>query len=777
MAPAVTEEVLWLRCRNTALETEIRLIREQLAQAQAGTNYLVTALSTQEKGRHSAEVIDLRAKLDAASAENTYLKAVLRSDSRPQLDVTSPAQRPVDPRLPRQVQQLYEDSLRSAHEGLSFPSAVCSQAQSLDEEPDDLLSFDQCSVPSIISDDKENISPSLTENVHKIVHSDGSTSFIVNTESEDPLEILPSSESPKHLSASSDSVPVTPALLPSSVALAQEELLPLAPWQHKLLLNNCCFLEDMDEAERQEKFEHFAKERGGSARSWEHHFREIVWPQYLAKKQKVEAVVSNDSLQVTAGAHESVAEGTIKGFDGETLNAVESPEQDKTQNDFEFAPDPASEPESVTAPVDGGDALDPSREAPLSDAAEATLDGLKEAGVDIDHITDETQDVGVTAPQHVTERSSTQSSTQRRPFRGDSRGEMLPSCCKSPYEVAQLFHSSHEHDPAGLRTVQISNLPSDITLAKVLEKVRGGKIFSATYIETSKLKVKPLIRTDLVFVTFLDAKAAKSFAEDAAKNWICYFFEKWDQPIKATVSLLQAPARQISPRELDSINYYDHTRILYIVDKNTISPTKAEDLLMDFDTGKNGMHMLKRAIKSERNQRGALVFEYASIVDAVNARSAVGYMHWEFGGMEAGFLPDPCDTSSASRAEIDASKRLTTQVDAGGAMQKALIPSSPAPANSASHYTTDSLDASLVVQNATPKMAARVPRVNPWATSGSLALAKEMSSSFKTNYARGRAVLPPHARVGTRLLTEEVVKGAAEGREEDVVSREGGAGI
>ncbi|KAF2765182.1 hypothetical protein EJ03DRAFT_355122 [Teratosphaeria nubilosa] len=769
----VTEEVLWLRCRNTALETELRLIKEQLAQAQAGTSYLVTALSIQENGRHSAQVIDLQAKLDAVSAENTHLKAALGLDSRPQLDVTSPAQRPVTSRLPHQVQQRYDDSLRDTHQGLSFSSAVCSQEPSLELETDDLLSFDQCSVPSTIRDDQENIPPSFTENVQRIVHSDGSTSFVVNTEPGEALEILPSLETPEHLSTSPGSVPVSPALLPQSLAPAQEELLPLAPWQQKLLLNNCCFLEDMDEAERQEKFEQFAKERGGSASSWEQHFKETVWPQYLAKKQKVEAVVSENFLDVTAGARESVAEGMNNGSDNEDLDTIESSEQAQSQNDCELVPDPALELENDPAPIDGGYGLDPSRGAPMPDIAEAILDGLKEAETDIAHITVGAQDVGVAAPQHVAEESSTQSSLQSRSFHGGPRRDMLPSCCKFPHEVAQLFHSSHEHDPATLRTVQISNLPSDITLAKVLEKVKGGKILSATYIETSKLKVKPLIQTDLVFVTFLDAKAAKNFAEDAAKNWICYFFKKWDQPIKATASLLQAPARQITARELDSIRCHDHTRILYILDKNTLSPTKAEDLLMDFDTGKNGMNVLKRAIRSGRNQRGAVVFEYASIVDAVNARSAVAYMHWEFGGMEAGFLPDPCDTSSASTAETDASKCLTTQVDVGGAIQERLILSSPAPASSASHYTTDSLDAGLDVQQATPKMAARVPRVNPWATSGNLDFAKEMASSFTTNYARGSAVLPPHARVRTRLLMDNLVKGVAEGSQEDVMGREG----
>jgi hypothetical protein len=79
-------DAIALRCRIVALETELRLVKEQLVQSQNGGAYLVGMLGHQSqlgiKVRHDQEVETIRAQLDDALQCNARLESLLATSRR-----------------------------------------------------------------------------------------------------------------------------------------------------------------------------------------------------------------------------------------------------------------------------------------------------------------------------------------------------------------------------------------------------------------------------------------------------------------------------------------------------------------------------------------------------------------------------------------------------------------------------------------------------------------------------------------------------------------------
>jgi hypothetical protein len=79
-------DTLRFRCRIVALETELRLVREQLVQSQNGGQYLIGMLGHQPQlglqARHDQEVETIRAQLDDALQCNARLESLLATSRR-----------------------------------------------------------------------------------------------------------------------------------------------------------------------------------------------------------------------------------------------------------------------------------------------------------------------------------------------------------------------------------------------------------------------------------------------------------------------------------------------------------------------------------------------------------------------------------------------------------------------------------------------------------------------------------------------------------------------
>ena len=76
------EDVSHLQYRNIQLETELRLVKEQLAQAQSGTQYLVNCFSNQSVRSRTASPICIESRLHRVNVENAHLRRRLEVTQR-----------------------------------------------------------------------------------------------------------------------------------------------------------------------------------------------------------------------------------------------------------------------------------------------------------------------------------------------------------------------------------------------------------------------------------------------------------------------------------------------------------------------------------------------------------------------------------------------------------------------------------------------------------------------------------------------------------------------
>lgn len=110
------------------------------------------------------------------------------------------------------------------------------------------------------------------------------------------------------------------------------------------------------------------------------------------------------------------------------------------------------------------------------------------------------------------------------------------------------------------RAVYIGNLPQDINYPKLLAKVRGGSIISATLCNTTKVKGWGGRMSALV--VFLNAESARAYVKFANKHGICFDSQK------AVVGLVETPTFPLSlpaKRRID----IGHTRYLIMIKESS----------------------------------------------------------------------------------------------------------------------------------------------------------------------------------------------------------------
>ncbi|KAK3116085.1 hypothetical protein LTR53_003927 [Teratosphaeriaceae sp. CCFEE 6253] len=133
------DPIIQLHARNAALETELRLVKEHLAQANRATTYLLTIISNQQ-GQHERTAVDLlQSRLDEALVENVQLRARLSVRSR--LAGNARAGRIVSGGRRRVLVQHLNSSLPPSP-ALSGELREASQSLGSVEDSDDLLSFE-----------------------------------------------------------------------------------------------------------------------------------------------------------------------------------------------------------------------------------------------------------------------------------------------------------------------------------------------------------------------------------------------------------------------------------------------------------------------------------------------------------------------------------------------------------------------------------------------------------------------------------------------------------
>ncbi|KAK4952136.1 hypothetical protein LTR10_010056 [Elasticomyces elasticus] len=354
-----------------------------------------------------------------------------------------------------------------------------------------------------------------------------------------------------------------------------------------------------------------------------------------------------------------------------------------------------------------------------------------------------------------------------------------PPCCRYPMHNAELFHSNFaaKHDASVLRTVMIANIPPNVTLAEVLDKIHIGKILATTYLPLSEMLRKSGVMTNAVLVTFLYAGDARRFVERCGKEFLLFWDGKWEGWIKAGVTHVQSPVRG-APENLSikQIREEGLSRVVYLIDDGAISdPASVVSAVMSvlLQRSRRGgeWKSVKYPVKVGRDGDGMLTFEFGGIVDAVVMRRTLQILHREHGAMGKGFLADPCEANvervggeeeldgegvnsrEAGRAELKGvvlgpQARETGEGQEEAAATPAFDSNHHEAESTASAYTTQkpAISTPRSTQLSSPLMMTApstpvpaVPRTTPWGDAGDLEAAKAFMASATRGGAREKA--------------------------------------
>lgn len=777
------EDIIKLRCSNTALETELRLVKEQLTQAHGATNYLVTTFSKQQSNQSDDQFARLQARIDLVEAENAHLRAALGISGYPLLGSSFAKQAITSGQADRARASLDQLQLNAPPTPPRTNDGHLQFAQG-NGEVDDLLSFNDgdalspsqawsspspnTTTPANASSNSSNsllgdsLFPSTT--IRAGAHTvglgipnivDKPQSVVISRDQHATSELREGEDGYK---VGNSFVMFTPA---SSSFQTQASAEPeyqgwRVPYHVRTrLIDRACFIEEYDD----EEWERLAEDRGRySAEEWRRYYEEEIRPEYLARMtrraaagietaelqmqerresrghQEIELSETNSESEVEAETIEedSTSEKT-REVDDEAANAddeTSEADEEKTEVDEPESPQDICEPR-----VESEGDMETAAEAPTSEHGLATsrlapkafgtpngIPGILNApisGAEPDATilpaveeylgqepsTSERPAPETYVPAQVRERMPLTQSIATG-FPGDAKAgtteqttlannskHLQPT--STPVQPAarrpnfgalpvRALHGAHPRlddevknflfsqvDPTDTRTVLISNIPPNIILAEVLDKVRGGKILSAVFLSSAGMKTTPPIETNAVMVTFLHSERAKEYVEVCSKHWIFFWSTEWDAPCKATVSLIQTPSQCLHASFHENIRREGLSRILYLADNGTYEPDDVVHRILRFDTDfdRGGLGVCKYPVRSGRDKDGIMFLEYTKIEDAVNAKGALKVIHWDFGGMSKGYLPDPCEKAAEGLREVTEAKKVDDQAVMDGAVE------------------------------------------------------------------------------------------------------------
>nr|POE63638.1 hypothetical protein CFP56_04541 [Quercus suber] len=202
-----------------------------------------------------------------------------------------------------------------------------------------------------------------------------------------------------------------------------------------------------------------------------------------------------------------------------------------------------------------------------------------------------------------------------------------------PGEDQDVRRNLRSDDESLQHTAMVFNIKPGTTLSTVLNSVRGGRIVSATYIETSK-RIRN-VKTDVVMVVFFVAAQARAYVDFCAENTIGIKAAMIESPtfscaLKKHRSL--APCRDLSIES--RVIYLDHPD-LSMTTQQTLS--ELENLRLQLE------EPLKRPLLVKQDENGRIFVEFASVLDARAAKTATSGSGGTLRSCSRGFAGDPCE--------------------------------------------------------------------------------------------------------------------------------------
>jgi hypothetical protein len=186
-----------------------------------------------------------------------------------------------------------------------------------------------------------------------------------------------------------------------------------------------------------------------------------------------------------------------------------------------------------------------------------------------------------------------------------------------------------ETDSDFLRAVLISNLPKDIVLREVLQRVRGGEIHNATLCDTTTLT-----GSKTAMVVFINEAAAQEYIKYVSEHPIL-FDDEGDQR-KGEFELIRTPTYPLSLGQKRRLSgAYKQTRCLAI--QNLPASFSEDDLAGGYPF--RAAHLLDLYVDEE----ATLHLEFSNFWAAGSAYGILtGWTRYTSANLRINFTPDPC---------------------------------------------------------------------------------------------------------------------------------------
>ena len=649
--------------RNAVLETEVRFLKEQLTQAHNANQYLLSSMSSPK-----CTLIELNHKLDQherqlrhMTKKNQQLKARLKLIQQyNQPKSWLPITRSTPFRKSFNFGSRHRHHSRSGSNELPPESSSVSSSTARSHQLD-LLSFDENneqaeSTNTSLDVGQErlfNLPPGYSSSpfsAQEKVHSGPSLFQIWPNTSGGPG----AKASTRHVSTgfnitrNDGKVVFIPTPSPEGETVFNRDFcsgpqglrskrpVPIADYEHNRLLGAACFVEAKTVEEQAEHWIEYARQNPRhSSEEWQSYYQNVIRPAYLQKSRVAPLIETESALHDGTTS----AQGLSKP---QNIQMETKPESSNSNSQI------------VTTAPKQSSVL--SREAsPAEDIQEYSSPSMVPSNYrfvecqPIDHFNDQRE-----SGLKVNHRPPKPTGLRQR---SNLRSDLRPQDNRQahwPTSVEGLFFKPDPKDKSHRRTVLISKVPANISLAEVLSRVRGGQIVSSVLLATAGMKTTPYMDTNAVMFQFLCAEDAERYVNHCAENPVRFQSGNGDISLQANVELVPTATRPLLPYLLHDIGQHSLTRVLYVFDPcDQWTPETVTDKFTRY-------YGIKIPLNAGRDKDGVMLFEFSGMAEAKTAWEMVDRDLEAFGTVEKGFLPDPRDNRSEL---VETDKLLLTFVD------------------------------------------------------------------------------------------------------------------
>ena len=692
LSPASMDDVTYLRVRNTQLETELRFVKEQLAQAQSGTQCILGYVANAHASDQISSANSNERLLQHVQKENEFLRGLLaitvKGNPRPndllKFEVAEASPTNTALQSPGESSTSYFNTAQSSDRSPSNESPT-TDSSGPDEHPRTIQTSKKevVGLGIFINGIEHQKSPNLA----LLIDVDPEHTYSHGTTR--PKETKYSATLPH---ATHKEVASAPRGLWESYHAPpppEPQLVFDRPFQdseHNRLMSAACFIEDLTKEGKEKHWKRMSREQGRhSAREWKLYYEKVVQPAYIAKRKKADKAATTLPTRGPTGVSalteqdhhvERLAEvhgdlDSHKASAAETLVEIPAVKDTADNTLLDFAQDLERSASALPTPShaapevvsndhlaydfikphqreltlnhDGQDLDNPAEKLDNAPTPSTLGIGDFEAIASPSPLLDPT--IGMYTPE--TDDSPDINSPpidlrDSEPLHSRSGFSTLPT--KPSQKASQTANGFGKGNPSTFRMLLISNIISHATLAKVVSLIRGGQIVKATFLETNGMKTNPPTTTNAAMIEFLDAPAASA----ARDHWneeqaALQGFQSGVHPLTASVP--EIPTRKLPTKLQSDMRKRGLSRVFYVVDeRHKWTPEKVMEEIMRCDTRQ------RRPLVTGLREGDVLFFEFADVRHAAMAWEVVDRNQWALRGIKKGFLPDPCE--EMAREEI-----------------------------------------------------------------------------------------------------------------------------